>query len=170
MSQDEDQKFFDLFTLIIGLLIGITFGIFLLARYVGGETQAQWAMEDPFAQEEMTARLAPAGRVVLPGDERAATPAAQVSAAQPVAAPMSGPQVYNAACVACHGAGIGGAPKVGDAPAWTDRIAQGQEILTDHVINGYTGSAGYMPPKGGRVDLSDEEILAAMSYMLEESS
>ena len=82
---------------------------------------------------------------------------------------MTGPQVYNAACLACHGAGIGGAPKTGDAAAWAPRIAQGQDILTEHVINGYQGEAGYMPPKGGRVDLSDEEILAAMTYMLEES-
>ncbi len=42
--------------------------------------------------------------------------------------------------------------------------------MTDHVINGYTGSLGYMPPKGGRVDLSDEEVIAAMNYMVDESS
>jgi cytochrome c5 len=82
---------------------------------------------------------------------------------------MSGPQVYNAACFACHGAGIGGAPKSGDAAAWSDRIGQGSDILGDHAINGYQGNAGYMPPKGGRVDLSDEEILTAVDYMVSES-
>jgi cytochrome c5 len=169
VSKEEDQKFFDLFTLIIGLLIGVTFGIFLLAQYVGGQTQQVWSMADPVAQAEVMARIAPAGRVTLPGDEQVAPAAEQVAAAKPVAAPMSGPQVYNAACVACHGAGIGGAPKLGDTAAWTGRLAQGTDVLTDHVINGYTGDAGYMPPKGGRVDLSDEEIIAAMNYLLDES-
>ena len=169
MTEQEDQKFFDLFTLIIGLLIGITFGIFVLARFVSGGTQEEWAQEDPFAQAEVLARIAPAGRVVLVGDEQPDSGAAQVAVAEPVAAPMSGPQVYNAACVACHGAGIGGAPKLGDTAAWSDRLAQGADVLTDHVINGYTGDAGYMPPKGGRVDLSDEEIIAAMNYLLDES-
>jgi cytochrome c len=77
--------------------------------------------------------------------------------------------VYNAACIACHGAGIGGAPKVGDAAGWSERIAQGMDLLREHAIQGYQGSAGYMPPKGGRVDLSDEEILAAVDYIVEQS-
>ena len=169
MTEQEDQKFFDLFTLIIGLLIGVTFGIFVLARFIGGETQDVWSMDDPFTQAEVLARIAPAGRVALPGDEQSASAAEPAAVAEPVAAPMSGPQVYNAACVACHGAGIGGAPKLGDAAAWSGRLAQGMDVLTDHVINGYTGDAGYMPPKGGRVDLSDEEIIAAMNYLLDES-
>ena len=41
-------------------------------------------------------------------------------------------------------------------------------MINDNVINGYQGDAGYMPPKGGRVDLSDGEILAAVDYMIEQ--
>ena len=48
-------------------------------------------------------------------------------------------------------------------------IAQGMDVLKDHAINGYTGSAGYMPAKGGRVDLSDDEVAAAVDYMVAES-
>ena len=59
---------------------------------------------------------------------------------------------------------------LGDADAWTARIAQGMDVLKDHAINGYTGELGYMPAKGGRVDLSDEEVAAAVEYMVEESS
>ena len=83
---------------------------------------------------------------------------------------QQGLQVYNDACVACHGSGIGGAPRLGDLDAWRSRVAQGRDILVDRVINGYTGNAGYMPPKGGRVDLADEDVLAAMAYLLDESS
>ena len=85
------------------------------------------------------------------------------------AARLSGPDVYNSACAACHGQGIGGAPRVGDTAAWQPRIAQGQELLSQHALQGFTGATGYMPPKGGRVDLSDEEILAAVAHMLDGS-
>ena len=81
---------------------------------------------------------------------------------------MSGPQVYNAACIACHGSGIGGAPTVGDAAAWQARIAQGNDTLYLHAIEGYTGSTGFMPPKGGRMDLSDDEVRGAVDYMISE--
>ena len=72
-------------------------------------------------------------------------------------------------CLACHGAGVGGAPVPGDADAWAERVAQGMDVLKDHAINGYQGSVGYMPAKGGRVDLSDEEVASAVEYMVSES-
>ena len=72
-------------------------------------------------------------------------------------------------CIACHGAGIGGAPKVGDAGVWGGRIAQGPDVLNKHALEGYQGAAGYMPPKGGRIDLSDAEIIAAVEFMVDES-
>jgi cytochrome c5 len=65
--------------------------------------------------------------------------------------------------------GIAGAPKVGDAAAWEARIAQGEQTLLDHAINGYQGSAGYMPAKGGFAFLSDEDVAAAVAYMVAES-
>lgn len=169
VSQNEDQQFFDLFTLIIGLLIGVTVGIFILGRYVGHTTQARWVMQDDYMQAQVAARLAPAGRATLPGETRTAAVAAQVADAGSPAPSLSGEAVYNSACVACHGSGIGGAPRLGDVAAWSSRIAQGEAVLSDRVLNGYTGAAGYMPPKGGRVDLSDAEILAAMNYLLDQS-
>ena len=86
-----------------------------------------------------------------------------------MAAALSGPQVYNAACLACHTAGVGGAPILGDAASWAPRIAQGMEVLKQHAIEGYTGSSRYMPAKGGRTDLSDAEIADAVEYMASES-
>jgi cytochrome c5 len=106
---------------------------------------------------------------VLPGDAPAAAAAAAEPAAAPVAAKLTGEQVYNAACLACHGAGVGGAPKFGDAGAWGPRVAQGKATLTQHALQGYQGKAGYMPPKGGRVDLSDDEIIAAVDFMVVQS-
>src|SRR5690606_25899076 len=82
---------------------------------------------------------------------------------------LSGLQVYNEVCVACHAPpGIGGAPALGDNEAWAPRLTQGLETLNDHAVNGYSGSLGIMPKKGGRLDLSDDEIIEAVTYMVEQ--
>ena len=53
--------------------------------------------------------------------------------------------------------------------AWSARIAQGVDTLNEHAIDGYQGEVGYMPAKGGRADLSDEEVADAVAYMVAES-
>lgn len=110
------------------------------------------------------------GQVALAGSEVPTTTQTEpISTPEPVATPLTGPQVYNNVCIACHAApGVGGAPALGDADAWTPRIAQGMDTLVDHALNGFTGSTGVMPKKGERVDLSDEEIIGAVEYMVEQ--
>ena len=76
---------------------------------------------------------------------------------------------YKSKCVACHGGGVAGAPKLGDKAAWAARIAQGDEVMLQHAIKGFKGDTGYMPPKGGFMALSDEEISAAVQYMVSQS-
>jgi len=107
------------------------------------------------------------GKVALIGDTSDSVAAPVMATPEPVAEILTGPQVYNAACQACHATGVGGAPVRGAGDQWGPRIAQGRATLETHVINGYQGQAGYMPPKGGRIDLSDGEILAALDFMLE---
>ena len=80
-----------------------------------------------------------------------------------------GAAIYQQACVACHATGVAGAPKLGDKAAWAPRIAQGIEVLQQHAINGYQGSTGVMPAKGGRADLSDDAVKAAVEYMVSNS-
>jgi cytochrome c5 len=110
------------------------------------------------------------GQVALADSEKAvATQAAPVSKHEAVAAPLTGPQVYQAVCIACHAPpGLGGAPALGDSDAWAARIAQGMDTLIDHALHGFSGNAGIMPKKGGRVDLSDEEIIGAIEYMVDQ--
>ena len=167
MDNNPDKHFFDLFMIVMGSLVGITFGLFLLANYIAGSTQEVYVLQDADYLEAVEARIAPVSRVALDGETL--ENAGEVAEIEPVAEILSGPQVYNQACVACHGAGIAGAPKTGDAAIWEPRIEQGNVTLRDHVINGYQGPAGYMPPKGGRADLSDDEILAAMEYILDQA-
>ncbi len=168
---DRDQKFFDMYSLVIGVLAIAALGIFVLAMKISDRTQEVYTRDGAEYQAAVAERIRPVGEVYLPGEETtAAAPTAEtVTEPEPVATALSGPQVYNSACLACHGAGIGGAPVLGDADAWAPRIAQGIDVLKDHAIKGYQGSAGYMPAKGGRTDLSDEEVANAVDYMVAES-
>jgi len=160
-----------MYSLVIGVLAIAALGIFVLATKISDRTQEVYKRDGAEYQATIAERIRPVGEVYLPGEEAAAAaPTAEtVSEPEPVAAALSGPQVYNSACLACHGAGIGGAPMLGDAEAWTARIAQGTDVLKDHAINGYQGSVGFMPAKGGRTDLSDEEVASAVDYMVSES-
>jgi cytochrome c5 len=161
-----------MYSLVIGVLVIVTIGILVLAFEMSERTQQVFTRETAEYQAAVAERIRPIGEVYLPGEEQQAEAPVVETAAEPepVATAMTGPQVYNSACIACHSAGVGGAPIVGDAAQWTDRLAQGMETLTRHAIEGYTGSAGYMPPKGGRLDLSDDEVAGAVQFMVDESS
>lgn len=113
--------------------------------------------------------FAPVGQVTLADSKEPA--AAPTSKPEAAASALTGPEVYNAVCIACHHPpGLGGAPALGDGDAWAPRIAQGVETLIDHALGGYSGSTGIMPRKGGRLDLSDEEIIGAVEYMVEQAA
>jgi cytochrome c5 len=76
-----------------------------------------------------------------------------------------GKTVYNTVCAGCHGAGVMGAPKFGDKAAWASRVGQGMPTLVSHAINGIRA----MPPRGGAASLSDDEVKAAVQYMVDGS-
>jgi cytochrome c5 len=80
-----------------------------------------------------------------------------------------GETIYKSKCVACHGTGAAGSPKLDDKAAWEARIAQGNEVLTQHAIKGFKGNTGYMPPKGGYMSLSDEDISLVVQYMVSQA-
>jgi cytochrome c5 len=76
--------------------------------------------------------------------------------------PRSGDSIYQSACSSCHGAGVAGAPKLGDKTAWAPRLNQGKTVVVKHAIEGYKG----MPAKGACSNCSDEEVKAAVDYIL----
>lgn len=112
-------------------------------------------------EDQIRARIAPVGEVCLEGEDcgSAAAPAAAASDG-----PRSGSDVYSSACQACHAAGVAGAPVTGNADAWAPRIDKGLETLVSHAINGFNA----MPPKGGCGSCSDDDIQAAVEYMVEQ--
>lgn len=81
---------------------------------------------------------------------------------------LAGKAVFDKACGLCHGAGTGGAPRPADKANWAPRIAQGNETLYKHALEGFEGAAGYMPPRGGTT-LSDADVKAGVDYMVAQS-
>lgn len=97
----------------------------------------------------------------------AAAPAAGAAAgasagAAPKADPAKGKAVFEGTCVACHGTGVAGAPKVGDKAAWGPRVSQGYATLYDHALHGIRA----MPAKGGNASLSEADIANAVGYLM----
>lgn len=97
------------------------------------------------------------------------TAAPAPAAATAAAAAGPGEARYAKTCFACHDQGVGGAPKKGDKAAWAPRIAQGDAVLIKHAFEGFQGKAGYMPPRGACADCSDEELKAAVAYLVSQA-
>lgn len=105
-------------------------------------------------------RIKPVGELCMAGDECAAAVAPPITSG-----PRSGGDVYKAKCATCHATGAANAPKLGDAAAWAPRVAKGLDTLYVSAISGFNG----MPAKGLCFDCSDDELKAAVDYMVEES-
>jgi cytochrome c5 len=168
VSASHDRKFFDTFMLVLGILAAVTIGLMVLSGIINRNTAAQYRQEDPLRQQETLERIAPVAKVAVAGKDNAALAA---PAEAPVAAlvDLPGEEVYKQVCSVCHAAAVAGAPKTGDQAAWAPRIAQGVATLNKHAIEGFQGKAGYMPPKGGRTDLSDQSVVNAVEYLVSQS-
>jgi cytochrome c5 len=165
VSASHDRKFFDTFMLILGILAAVTIGLMVLAGIISDNTAKRYIEEDPLMREQTEQRIAPVARVAVAGQDNSAL-AAPAAAPAAAATDLPGEQVYQQVCTACHGAGIAGAPKTGDKAAWEARLAQGADTLNKHAIEGFQGKAGYMPPKGGRTDLTDQSVINAVEHMV----
>jgi cytochrome c5 len=170
----QDTHFFNVFSLVIGLLIVVAIAIFVFARVVASETQDRQVLEDDRYVQGVKERLAPVAQIAVAGQDNSALAikpdagAAAGGSAGSAAAPLkTGAEVFTQVCSACHGAGIAGAPKAGDKSAWGPRIAKGKETLYEHALKGFQGTAGVMPAKGGRVDLADDLVKQAVDHMIE---
>jgi cytochrome c5 len=168
-KKTHDKDFTNLFSVVIGGLVGIAIAIFAFARLVGANAEVR-SETDPSYRAEVQERIAPIGKVAIGGHDNAAL-AIPDTAPKPAAAAgpapvLAGDAAYQQVCATCHGAGIAGAPKFGDKQAWGPRIAQGIAMLHQHALKGVTGEAGVMPAKGGRMDLNDQSVLNAVDYMV----
>lgn len=110
------------------------------------------------------------GKVAEVADSMTATDAPTATEEMVAADNGLGKKTYDSICFACHAQGLAGAPKLGDKDGWIARIAQGNDTLYSNAINGYTGASGsMMPAKGGNAALADDDVKAAVDYMVAES-
>ena len=164
----QDSHFFNNFSLVLGILFAVTIGLFAFARHVGAEHQLQQVTTDPRYVSTVEERLKPVAAVAVAGQDNTALKIKNTGPETAAAAiPKDGTAAYETACVACHGAGIAGAPKVGDKTAWGPRIAQGKDTLYNHALHGFQGKSGVMPAKGGRADWPDDLIKQAVDHIVE---
>ena len=136
-----------LITVVILAFVVPVIVIVLLAKFVTG-TKTGGAGSDAMTPEAVSDRLRPVGMVALQ----------QAGGARAL---QGGEAVYKAACAACHSAGAAGAPKTGDAGAWSARIKQGFDTLVKHAVEGFKA----MPAKGGNPDLDPIEVARAVAFM-----
>jgi cytochrome c5 len=116
----------------------------------------------PAAEPAKAAPTAAPATPVAVAPAAPAAPAPPAVAAQATASADEGKAVYSRVCIACHQAGVAGAPKFGDKSAWAPRIALGMDALYNSALHG----KGAMPPKGGQPATPDAEIKAAVNYMV----
>ena len=167
MSSKEDKTFFYNYSIVIGLLAVLIIIFLALALYLGSD-------EDAVARKQankVDANTVPVGMVnLVDEDEEDARVAAVVTAAASEDPAAMGERVYNGLCISCHN-GLPNIPKVGDIAAWEARIAQGMALLYERAIKGFISEGGLiaMPPKGGNMNLTDEEVKAAVDYMVANS-
>ena len=158
----EDKQFTTQFMAVLVTLIGISIAILVVANFFySGDS----GLTDEGVQKKIVERIKPVGEVYLGSVPVAAksddsAPVAEVT--EMAAADINGEQIYQQVCSACHTAGVLNAPKPGDKAAWEPRLAKGVDGLYASAISGI----GSMPPKGGRVDVSDDAIKAAVDYLL----
>jgi len=159
--ESSDTQFFNSFSMVLGVLIFFAIVLFAVARTVGEDTQQQNVLLDPLHIKEVDHNIAPDAHEAVAGQDNSALAALTAPKEAAPDIPASGDQAYTKVCSACHGAGINGAPKVGDHAAWGPRIAQGKETLYSHAING----KGAMPARGGTT-WPDATIRMAVDYMV----
>lgn len=156
MSEAQDETFSPKNITVLGglLLIAIILGEVVIGHHDNDEM----AVESVDTMEDLAMRLQP---VVSVGEMDSSM---TVASAAGGTADKSPDQLYQGACLACHSTGAAGAPKIGDAAAWTARLAKGLDSLVTSAINGI----GAMPPRGGS-QYNDDQVRATVEYILSES-
>lgn len=133
-----------------------------MANQAGANFKEPEAKPAPAAESATVPAVTPTSTAAT---QTVAVPAPAAPAAAVVAPdkadPNKGNAIYESACVVCHGAGVAGAPKAGDKPAWAPRLKTGMNALYANALKG----KGAMPPKGGNQSLADADVKAAVDYL-----
>ena len=170
--RNYDLEFLKRFSIVIAILAIITIGLIIFASYLQHVIPKEVS---PTATKRIEERIAPIGAVYAGATGASAQAAASAAAAAAAAASgayggtLDGKTIFDNLCTGCHTSGAGGAPKL-DAAGIGARVAsQGLDELVTKAIEGFTGSTGVMPPKGGNPALTDEQVKATVEWMVTQS-
>ena len=163
MEEQTDSVFVRNLSIVLVLLIVFTFSIAFLARDVGvtdkeGQNPSRMMTTEERIKPVADVYTGEAGAAAI--QEAAASQATEVKVA--FDGSLDGEMIYGNVCSVCHASGAAGAPIPG-SPAMVERTEKGLDMLTQHAINGLNA----MPARGGRSDLSDEQIRAIVEYMIQ---
>lgn len=163
MEEQTDSVFIRNISVVVVLLIVFTISIAFLARDVGHKDEAG---ANPSREKTTEERIRPVAKVYM-GEAGAAaieSAAAESTTEMKVAfdGSLDGEMMYGTVCSACHATGAAGAPVLG-SPQMAERVGKGLDMLVQNAINGLNA----MPPRGGRADLSDEQVQAIVEYMIQ---
>ncbi len=168
--RNHDLVFLKHFSQVIAILFGIMVALILLGLWFNSQQEIE---PNESAQQRKVERIAPVGAVYAGDTGMAAAQEAQrlaAEAAKGVVAyggTLDGTVIFANLCGACHNSGAGGAPLMTKA-AWAGRTGVGLDTLVKHAIEGYDGpEEGVMPARGGNASLNDEQVRAAVQYMLD---
>lgn len=166
MSEEHDRQFIKTFSAVLAGLVAFKIAMIVLALII--HERAFDGEQSAARQAAVEERLRPVADVYAGETGRAAAQeAAQASQSEQDEAAFDGStdgeMIYSQVCAACHDSGAAGAPTL-QADAWGDRLDKGRDELLASAINGL----GAMPPRGGRPDLSDEQVAASVDYMLDQ--
>jgi len=166
--RNYDLEFLKRFLMVIGFLMAVTLILIVAGLFINRLVPPDTSQG---ALRQLKSRIAPVGAVYAGTTGAAAQAAAQAAATAAAASQVAyggtldGGTIYQNLCAGCHGSGAGGAPTLEHAH-WDARIAQGVDTLYQHSLEGYTGSSGMMPAKGGNPALSEEQVHAAVDWMI----
>ncbi len=166
-AKRHDQHFYDSFLLVFGALFVFTVAVYWIAMAIADNEPGSYNRGGAVQEQLIDQRLAPIGDVQIAGTSASqmAAPAPAPAGGSANAAVLTGKQIWEGTCSACHTSGLLGAPKIGDKAAWAPRLAEGLKTLESHALNGYK----QMPARGGNKDLTDAQVIKALEYMLSQS-
>lgn len=157
---DQDSIFFRNFSFLLAGLVVVTIVLALIG--ISMQDQLVANVQGEADRSSIQELIKPVAEVNTDPNAVLEVPTAVLAAA--FDGSLDGEMIYNNVCMACHTTGAGGAPKL-IAAEWDARIAQGMDTMVKHAIEGFSGQNGLMPAKGGRMDLTDEQVKITVEFM-----
>lgn len=163
MEEQTDKVFIKNLSIVLVLLIVFTVSIAFLARDIGFKDDSS---KNPSRVTTAEERIKPVADVFMGEAGAAAIQEAAASSETEIKVAfdgsLDGEMMYGSVCSVCHATGAAGAPIPGSA-LMIERAGKGLDTLTQNAVNGLNA----MPPRGGRADLSDEQVRVIVEYMIQ---